>query len=125
MRVLSFVAVSAVALLVASAASSQPTVTSGQLGSWHGPWHDVPAASCHPHCDPNSGDDHDYEDDVPSNVLVDATKPTVECSGHNGCVFDPTSASVDNANHKVYIKIRSRSEPVRVRAVVPIIAVTK
>jgi len=84
------------------------------LGWWVGPSHAVPAAGCHPHCDPNSGNDFDFTDDIPQGVILDNSTARVNCSGQNGCVFDPSSATVDNATHKFHGHIRSRSEAVTV-----------
>lgn len=101
------------------------------FGDFHGDWHDVAVASCNPHCgtlggnDPQ-GDDHDFTDTFPDNVVLNGApgKGRVECSntpGSNGCVFETNqSVEVDNAAHKVYTHIRSRSTAVRVRPVVEI-----
>ena len=100
-------------------------------GDWHGDWHDVPVASCNPHCgtlgggDPQ-GDDQDFTDTFPANVVLNgsAGKGRIECSntpGSNGCVFETNqSVEVDNVAHKVYTHIRSRSTAVKVRPVVEI-----
>jgi hypothetical protein len=93
------------------------------LGWWVGPSHPVPAAACHPHCDPNGGDDFDFTDPIPPNVVLDNSTARVNCSGQNGCVFDPSHATVDNATHNFHGHIRSRSEAVTVTGTAHIVAI--
>jgi hypothetical protein len=93
-------------LSYASRAQNPPS-----LGDWHGDFHDVGQARCHPHCgfrgggDPE-GDDYDFTDSFPNNVLLNNNGGRVECSKvgtDNGCVFlTNQSVSVDNVRHQVY-----------------------
>jgi len=92
------------------------------LGWWVGPSHPVPAAPCHPHCCPACGVDFNFTDPIPPNVILDNSTARVSCSGQNGCVFDPYSATVDNATHNFHGQIRSRSEAVTVAGTAHIVA---
>jgi hypothetical protein len=123
---LRFLACSIFGVLLASGSA----MADGQLGDFHGPWHDVPVASCQPHCKilgggVLEGEDYNFEDDIPNGVMLDASpnKGHTECSGRNGCVFDPTNVSVDNVNRKIYTHVRSHSEAVRIRAIVPVLSI--
>jgi hypothetical protein len=108
------------------------TRAAGPLGEWRGDFHDVAQARCHPNCKilgggDAEGDDFDFTDSFPDNVLLDATKAHVDCSnvgGGNGCVFASNiSVGVDNVSHKVYTHFRSRSTATKVRPVVDILQI--
>ena len=110
-----------------------PNAQAQQLGDWHGDWHDVPQATCAP-CKilgggDAQGDDYDFTDPIPPNVVLNgsAGKGRVECSngpGGNGCVFMTNqSVEVDNVRHTVFTHVRSRSTPTKVRAVVEVLQI--
>ncbi len=125
---------SSIGLSESLAAWSQ-TPTEAQYGSWVGPEHSFPAASCHPHCKilgsgKAEGEDYTFDDDFPANVVLDASKATVDCidtTSVNSCAFDGPLAHilVDNVSHKVHIKVTSHSGPASVRATVPILSIAE
>jgi hypothetical protein len=93
------------------------------LGWFRGTTHFIPPPPCHPHCHEVDGVDYDFDDDFPAGTILDNATAKVDCSGEHGCVFDPSSASVDNVNHKIHLHIRSRSEAVQATATAHIVAV--
>lgn len=99
----------------------------GQLGEWNGALHDVPTASCHPHCEGSNGDSYDFTDTFPQNAILDAQQSRVICSGHtgdDGCSFlQGIVVSVDNLSHAVYTHVKSRSVAVQVKPLVCILEI--
>jgi hypothetical protein len=121
----SIVTASMVALLVLVARAQ-----AGPLGEWHGDFHNVPAASCNPHCQIlgggiPQGEDYDFTDAFPGDTLLNADEKHIACSdvgNSNGCVFTQPlcSISVDNTKHTVYTHCRSHSGAIKVQPVVSI-----
>lgn len=105
----------------------------GQLGSWVGPLHSVPAGTCNPHCQifgsgTPEGEGANFDDQFPQNVLLDASNAKILCSNptrDDGCgISSPLfGVVVDNATHVVHIHGIAHGPPLTVQAVVPILTI--
>lgn len=81
------------------------------------------AASCHPHCGENEGDNVLFQEPYPS--YIDVTKVGYICrdNGHSGnpCVFDSMTYTWDSVRLVLTCTWRNRSDEVWVRLTAPIV----
>lgn len=80
------------------------------------------AASCHPHCAPNQGDDLFFQEPYPD--FIDINKVGYMCrgNGHSGdpCALDSMTYTIDTVKKILNVTWRNRSDEVWVRLTAPI-----